>query len=66
MARVAGVGEEDVYSLVNQMCICKYLVCIKQYRLGWETNVLYSLIFFFFLQKDVPEKTYAFMCVQLL
>ena len=64
--QVAGVREEDVYSLVNQMCICKYLVCIKQYRLGWETNVLYSLIFFFFLQKDVPEKTYAFMCVQLL
>ena len=59
-----GSGEEDIYSLVNQMCICKYLVCIKQYRLGWETNVLYSLIFF--LQKDVPEKTYAFMCVQLL
>lgn len=33
----------------------------------WMGNKCIILInFFFFLQKDVPEKTYAFMCVQLL
>ena len=32
----------------------------------WMGNKCITLINFFFLQKDLPERTYAFMCAQLL
>lgn len=45
-----------------------YLQILGSYQTvqTWMGNKCIILINFFFLQKDVPEKTYAFMCVQLL